>query len=378
MITVAEIRKKAERLFEHYLQSVVAGNNIFPLVIKGNKKLTIANGVSDIHQQLLPLFQNDKTAKGFGYTLHTNTVNTKQGKIEDIERIEFNSEDDFIRFIHQESKVVKFRKLLSVTIQEFPELKSLFLDKPLYLADNLDRWDDLLKVCRYFVQFPKPDLYIRELPIAVHTKFIENNTGVISKLLEYIIPEHVNSDGVNFHDRFHLKQKHNLVRIRFLDSALSPMFGFTELGISETEIHAINIGCKNIFIIENDIAALTFPSVADSIVVFGKGYNVSSLKNISWFKQAEIFYWSDLDVQGFEMLSQMRSYFTHTKSLLMDMKTLQAFKEDWGKGVPSAITELANLTVEEAEVYKFIFKNNIRLEQEKIPNTYILLSESKQ
>ena len=371
MITVAEIRKKAERLFETYLQSVVGGNDLFPLVIRGNKKLSTANGVSEIHQQLVPLYQNDKNAKGFGYSLFTSVVNTKQGKIEDIDRIEFSTEDDYLRFIHKEKTANQFRELLLTTLPEFPELKSFLSEKPFYLADNLDQWEDLLKICRYFAQSPKPGIYVRELPVAVHTKFVENNTGVIAKLLECIIPDYIHWSGENFNEKFHLKQKHNLIRVRFLDDTLSPISGFKELGFSETEIHQLNLRCNKIFIIENDIAALTFPTFANSIVIFGKGYNVSSLKGIQWLSQAEIFYWSDLDAQGFEMLSQFRGYYRHTKSLLMDMKTLHAFKDDWGKGVASVVSELGNLTEEETAVHKFLISSNIRLEQEKIPNNFI-------
>lgn len=65
-----------------------------------------------------------------------------------------------------------------------------------------------------------------------------------------------------------------------------------------------------------DITALTFPRVDNSIVLFGRGYNISSLKHINWLKTTEIYYWSDMDVQGFEMLSQIRSYFPQTPKLV--------------------------------------------------------------
>ena len=38
MITPAEIKQKAERKYIAYLQSTIAGNSFFPLVIVGNKK----------------------------------------------------------------------------------------------------------------------------------------------------------------------------------------------------------------------------------------------------------------------------------------------------------------------------------------------------
>jgi len=46
-------------------------------------------------------------------------------------------------------------------------------------------------VCHCFLNNPRPDVYIRQLPIDLHTKFIEHNETVIKSLLDYLIPEHV-------------------------------------------------------------------------------------------------------------------------------------------------------------------------------------------
>lgn len=376
MITVKEIKAKSEKQFELFLKSIVLETSFFPLVIRANKQLDKSKGVEHLHQQLIPIYQNEKSAKGFGYTLHTSPVNTKHGTITVVDRIEFGSEKDYLQFIDKQKTAVRFSELLTSTLLDFPNLKSLLADKPLLLADNIEIWPDLMKVCLYFRNTPVPHLYIRELPISVHTKFIENNRGILSKLLECIIPNDINNDGDNFEERFNLKQKHNLIRIRFLDKPLSVLSGFEELGISEIEINQLSIKCKKIFVIENDIAALTFPRVEDAIVIFGMGYNVSSLKNVQWMQHAEIYYWSDLDVQGFEMLSQVRRYFPHAKSLFMDMDTLIAHRDECGSGVPSSVKDLDRLNDSENKAYRHIKVNNIRLEQEKIPNSFIIKNQS--
>jgi hypothetical protein len=53
----------------------------------------------------------------------------------------------------------------------------------------VDEWADILRVCRYFQLHPRPNLYLRELPIKVHTKFIEEHKGILRELLEIVLPE---------------------------------------------------------------------------------------------------------------------------------------------------------------------------------------------
>ena len=122
---------------------------------------------------------------------------------------------------------------------------------------------------------------------------------------------------------------------------------------------------------ENKVNFLTFPPVANSVVIWGKGYGVASIKESELLKNTELIYWGDLDAQGFEILSQFRSYFGQVKSLLMDKATFDNYFEK-GCGTPSKINVKLNLTTEEEELYQYIKVNNYRLEQEKIPQRYVI------
>lgn len=125
------------------------------------------------------------------------------------------------------------------------------------------------------------------------------------------------------------------------------------------------------YIVENKVNFLTFPPVAKSIVIWGKGYGVASIKDSELLKSTELIYWGDLDAQGFEILSQFRSYFARVKSLLMDKATFDKYFEN-DLGTPSKINAKLNLTTEEEELYSYIKTNNYRLEQEKIPQSYVV------
>ena len=370
MITVEEIKQKALRRYEDYLRSIIVEDPLFfPLEIKGNKENE--KDISILQQQQILLFENEKANKGFGYSLITKIKATNRGNLHTIVKIVFETELDYLKFLEKQSESQKFKTLLSSTLVEFPELKGLLDVNPGLLSENLDKWEDLLNVCRYFRENPAPGLYVRELAVSVHTKFIEKNKGILTILLSDIIPQHINKQGESFEDIFYLKTKRNLIRIRFLDSDLSPLPGFDEIGIAETDINTLSLSCKRVFIIENDIAALTFPKLPHSIILFGKGYNVASLKDIEWLKSVEIYYWGDMDVHGFEIMSQVRSYFSHVQSFLMDQETFENFKPDFETGKRNKTPTPVYLTHEEAKLYHIIREGNLRLEQEKISQTWV-------
>jgi hypothetical protein len=98
----------------------------------------------------------------------------------------------------------------------------------------------------------------------------------------------------------------------------------------------------------------------DTIAIFGSGFSVFNLKNVRWFDNLKLLYWGDIDVQGFEILSQFRSYFPQTKSILMDKLTFDKFFED-DNGTPTNISTRLHLTDEEQQLYDILKTNNWEL-----------------
>ena len=135
-----------------------------------------------------------------------------------------------------------------------------------------------------------------------------------------------------------------------------------------------------VFITENLVNGLAFPNVKNALVIFGKGYSVQLLKQIQWLHRCRLYYWGDVDTDGFAMLSQIRGYFSNTQSLLMDEATLLATKSFWGaealnkRQTPAS---LPNLLPAEAALYTKLkadhWQPRLRLEQERIP--FSLLTE---
>lgn len=376
MITPKEIKDKAERKYISFLQSLVEENKPFEkLVIRGDKSYT-KSSLSEFEKEIQHIVSLSKEKKGFGYTLEFQQVKTKSLGTQDLPTaIFFETETDFLKFLGREKEAELFKTSVDNVIMAFPELKDWIVKNPIKVVNNHAEWESILKVCRYFKQNPKPNLYIRELPIKVHTKFIEHNQSIIKELLNILIPEHINSEEKEFEKRFTLKFAEPQIRFKVLDRAIAEKFfsGVDDNAVPISHFEALNLPIKKVLIVENKTTlytTLTLPKMNDTIAIFGSGYGVYNLKNVYWFAKLELLYWGDIDVQGFEILSQFRGYFPLTKSVLMDIVTFEKFFEN-DLGTQTNICTLQNLTESEQKLYGILKTNNWRLEQEKIPFDYV-------
>jgi hypothetical protein len=116
---------------------------------------------------------------------------------------------------------------------------------------------------------------------------------------------------------------------------------------------------------------LTLPNLANSFAIFGSGYAVQGLKFTEWLSSCQIFYWGDLDADGFKILSQLRSYFPHVISMMMDTKTFETFQEFSVSVLTNKLENLQYLTAEEATLYNYLVVYQKRLEQERISQDYV-------
>lgn len=371
MITPQEIKSKTERKYISFLQSLVEEKPFEKLIIRGDKSYS-QSSLPEFEREIQQIVSQSKEKKGFGYTLEFQTVKTKYLGTQDLPvSIYFDSEKDFLKFLGKEKEVDSFKTSTEKIINAFPGLKGWIVKNPIKVISSETVWDSILKVCQYFILNPKPNLYIRELPIHVHTKFIERNKNVIQELLDILLPNHINIEYREFEKRFYLKFSEPLIRFKILDKEISKQYfsGLDDLAIPVSQFEALNLPIKRVLVVENKTTlytTLTLPKMDKTIAIFGSGYSVFNLKNTQWLSNVTLFYWGDIDVQGFEILSQFRSYFPHTKSMLMDKTTFDTFFEN-DQGTPTNVSVKLKLTEEEQHLYSLLKINNWRLEQEKIP-----------
>ena len=106
------------------------------------------------------------------------------------------------------------------------------------------------------------------------------------------------------------------------------------------------------------------------MVIFGAGYGFENLASVEWMRERVIHYWSDINTQGFAILNQLRAFFPHAASLLMNHETLMEHQTLWGVEPSPETGALTRLTADESMHYGQLGRNelghHIRLEQEKI------------
>ena len=357
------------KLYAKHLIGYVFGKTFELLVLPCNKKVNTNFAV--FAREVSEIMNNSKKAKGFGYTVKEKKVTNRIFGEQIIpDEIYFETETDFLAYIGKEKEAKLFKKDTDLILDKFPELKDWIAKHPQKVIDHNGKWDDLLKVCVYFRHNTCPNLYIRELPIEVHTKFIENNEGILKELLDIIIKDFVNDDKC-FEKRFNLKYDEPKVRFRVLDKTISENYfsQISDMTIPISLFETMQIPIQKVYIVENQINMLTFPIIKNAIVIWGHGFGVDIMKNVKWMVDKPIFYWGDLDAHGFQILSEIRTHFNQVKSFLMDKETFEKYYEG-DKGKETNAENLYNLTSEENELFKYLKENNYRLEQEKIPYEY--------
>ncbi len=376
MITPDDIRKKAMARYIPFLRNLAEGLPFSKLVISGDKSYSRSSW-ADFHNEIQAIVSQSREKKKYGYSLEFHQVRTKHLGLQDLPKlISFDSQSDFLLFLGKEKEVENFEKDVRLVTASFPELAPWLVKNPGKVIEYHGKWDSILKVCHYFKQNPRPGLYIRELPVAVHTKFVEQHQPILRELLDMIIPYHVTSGENQFEKRFNLKYKEPQVRFKILDRSISLRFfsGIDDLAIPLSSFESLKLPLKKVLIVENKtnlFTTLTLPFMEDTMAVFGEGNAVLKLGNTSWLSEMDILYWGDIDVHGFEILSRLRGFFPHTRSVLMDKDTFDRFFEN-DNGAVSGNSSKLNLSDEERNLYDLLEANNWRLEQEKIPQCYVI------
>lgn len=375
MLSPAEVKKKARRKYKAFLRSLITEEPFFPLEIKFGRPKSTAE-YTTLRDEVSQLRDGSKEVRGFGYTIEWQTTNTRQYGTQTLpHKVFFADEVDYLRLLGKQREAERFATAVAHTLTQFPQLREWLIQYPQRVLKWLAVWPDLLTVCAYFVAHPRPNCYARELPIPVHTKFIEENETILRYLLEVLLPdEAMRAKASTFAEQFYLQQAEPLVRLRLLDEGLRGELGWpsAELGVPLTAVAENDLSAYRIVIIENQMTYLTFPALPRAIAIWGEGYGALRLAQVAWLAQATVYYWGDLDVQGFDILASLRVHLPHVQSLLMDVATLDAFRDFLVAGTPSSDNQPKHLTEWETTVYQTLQTQNLRLEQERISHDYVM------
>lgn len=285
--------------------------------------------------------------------------------------------DDALALIDRRNEVATFDAQVQQTRDRQPRLLGWLHKWPLRALALGANWPRLLDVVAWMQAHPRPGLYLRQVDIpGVHSKFIERHLGVLSELLDAVLPENAidtAASGVGgFHRRYGFAGKPERVRFRVLDPALSLLPGVTggDITLDVGSFRALRCNVTRVFITENETNFLAFPAVTGSLVLFGAGYGFDTLDGNDWLRQCQLYYWGDIDTHGFAILDQLRARLPEVQSFLMDRATLIAFEPFWGREEHQLTRDLPRLRDEEYSLYDDLraqrIRDNLRLEQEFI------------
>lgn len=375
----AELTQQIARLWDlgRILSARVDSTSIFPLRLRLRKPeySALTSRFDDVRRWIKALEQGSKSARGFGYEITwTESRHRQLGRNRWPSAVWIETEDDALRLIGKRRDAARFTDVVAVTTSRFPQLREWLSRSPLIALENADDWNRILTVLEWFRDHPRCGRYLRQLEIpGVDTKFIEERRGLLSVLLDRILPpdavETLVTGSRNFEVRYGLRCKPALVRFRILDDRLRPR-GLSDLTVPAAEFAQLDLDIRRVFVTENEINGLAFPDVPDSIVVMGLGYGVELLAGSKGLKTASLYYWGDIDTHGFCILDRLRASFPHAHSLLMDREVLLAHRALWVREQNCEMRTLDHLTGAERDLYEELRENrlgdSIRLEQERI------------
>jgi hypothetical protein len=285
---------------------------------------------------------------------------------------------DALAFIGKTQEARRFAALWQQTGAAQPALLQWMSRRPLQALDLADRWGLLLAVVSWLQAHPRPGVYVRQVDApGVDSKFIEAHRSVLTELLDSALPpEGIDpsaSGTAQFARRFGFLEKPPRIRFRLLDPTLPSLpgcEGSPDITLDAPSFAALALPIHGVFITENETNFLAFPEVARAILVFGAGYGWEALARAAWLRRCRLHYWGDIDTHGFAILDQLRGYFPHTASFLMDRETLLAHRSHWGEEPEPARHDLSRLTNEEGTVYDDLrfdrLQPRLRLEQERV------------
>lgn len=286
-------------------------------------------------------------------------------------RVFIDTPEDAMALLGLTKKKKEFLAGLSAVESQMPSLRDWYLTYFGRISAE-DFFPMALSIARFMLEQDEREGYLREMAIpGVDTKFLENHNFLVRTLWNALFPENTAESSDELWEKlFVQKVPTPSICVRSLDEHLR-FAGVRKLFLSQDDIADFQPPHRRIFITENKVNGYTFPDTEDSLILFGMGYGVLEMaESAPWLADKEIYYWGDLDHDGFNILSNLRKVLPEMKihSFLMDKETLLAYVDPKVKDTGNTTTIPDYLTVSEKMAWKLIHDNGWRLEQERIPH----------
>jgi hypothetical protein len=376
MITPDEIGEKARRAYPKMLVAWAQRSlpSFFPWRVPANLA-PVASDISATIAVVEQLRAGSKEVCGKGYSVQWRQIRSRDfGKNQFPERITVETADDLVALAGTERHFATTCRVAQTLRERLPGLANWVTANISTLANSGEALDGLVQVTEFFLEHPWPDCYARQIPVTVHTKFVEQHQAILRQWLDQLLPgSAIQSDETKFALRFGLRDGQPYTTVRTLDSALQRQIGFPfdELSLPLRTLESLSLRSATVVIVENQLNLLTLPSMPRTFAMRGEGRAVTRLRRLQWLAENRVIYWGDIDVEGFQILSSLRMFFPHVESIMMGESVLHAHAELVLKGSGSECHEPKNLCPEELAAFRQCRQRNRRLEQEQLPQSYV-------
>jgi hypothetical protein len=227
-------------------------------------------------------------------------------------------------------------------------------------------------VLTYLQANPAPGLYARQLPVAVPTKYFEQERPLLTALVQAFAPECLVQAEGTLEERLGLMTKESLIEFRSLDPHVASLpFGHAMATARELAEKAYYFEAfESVIVVENHVSFLTLPERSKTLAIMVNGFAVGRLASIPWLQSKQVYYWGDLDVSGFAILAKFRESMPALTSILMDAPTFDqchAYHQKHSAEQQLSDSQLSHLTAEELSMVRRLQSlSGLRLEQEQI------------
>jgi hypothetical protein len=218
--------------------------------------------------------------------------------------------DDLSDLLGTADQVRRLDLLLDATRASLPALVAWVTSHPFEALKVAGEWDHVLATVIWIAGSDTGSVYLRQIDVpGVDTKFVEGHRRLLINLLTLVLPSERVDDrfsAAEFAGRFGFLSKPGMTRLRFLSgldswvpserTASDPArqfapaeapdprpvqgrpgwlpAGISELSFRTDELADLDPGVGTVFLVENEVTYLGFPSVPGSIVVFGSGFHI--------------------------------------------------------------------------------------------------------
>lgn len=376
MITAEKLRTKAENQYRPVLKALVRGEDPFPLPVPYGRLRTTAP-IGELREAIAAIrSQSQESLKRGGYTVEWTEVDLRRyGRNQFPGALSFATADDFFGYLDKPAEARQILANARRLTEEFPGTREWAARNLRALEKSAEFWENLVRTVRFFAARPFPGVFARELPVAIPTKFIEENGGVIESLLAVVAPASLRTEGSSVEERLGLKTAASLVEVRLLDRDQMGVLPFSHFTAAVEELASpIFAAFERVVIVENRTTFLTLPPLPRTLALLGQGFALHRFAPLAWLREKRLLYWGDLDVEGFEILAGLRSRFPHVEPVLMDRRVFEQVRTEAVPG--SGKKQLAesarpNLTPVEVALVEELAAGNLRIEQEKIPQALV-------